>query len=78
MNSLYGQLNLGLDLNLDIEAQNETQAYGPDKLYKLKRAKRFESIIFGIVIIDVANGNLLWLFLYLLSISKTFSVKLII
>ena len=32
MDSCYGQLNCGLDLDLDIEAQEESIAYGIDKL----------------------------------------------
>ena len=39
MDSLYGQLNLGLDLDLYIEAQVEIKAHGIDILYKLKVAK---------------------------------------
>ena len=78
MYPLYGQLNLGLNLDLDIEAQEETKDPGTDKLYKLKVAKRFEHIMFAIFILEVANGFLLCLFLYLLSILKTFSVKIII
>ena len=42
MDPLYGQLNLGLNLDLDIEAQEETKVPGSDKLYKLKVAKQFE------------------------------------
>ena len=76
MDSPYGQLNFGLNLDLDIEAKEETKANGTERIYNLKVAKRFEHIIFGIFILEVANGPLLWLFLYLLSISKTFSVKL--
>ena len=74
----YGQLNFSLNLDLDIEAQEETKANGIEKLYKLKMDKRFEHIILGSFILEVANGLLLLLFLYLLSISKTFSVKIII
>ena len=45
MDQLYGQLNLGLNLDLDIEAQEKTQAHGTDTLYKLMVAKLFEHII---------------------------------
>ena len=78
MDSLYGQLNFGLDLDLDIEAHEETKAHGTNKLYKLKVAKRFEHIMFAIFILEIVNGVLLWLFLNLLSILKTFSVIIII
>ena len=78
MDPLYGQLNLGLNLDLDIEAQEEKKDPGTDKLYKLKVAERYEHIMFVIFILEVANGFLLCLFLYLLSILKTFSVKFII
>ena len=78
MDPLYGQLNLGLNVDLDIEAQEETKDPGTDKLYMLKVAKRFEHIMFAIFILKEANGFLLCLFLYLLSILQTFSVKIII
>ena len=78
MNLPYCQLNFGLNLDLNIEAQEETKANGIERLYKLKVAKRFEHIMFAIFILEVANGLLLWLFLYLLSILKTFSVIIII
>ena len=68
MDSPYGKLNLGLESDLNIEAQ-ETKAHGHEKL---------EHIIFGIVLLQVSNGILLWLFFYLIFISKTFSVRLII
>ena len=61
-----------------MKAQEEIKDPGTDKLYKLKVAKRFEQIMFAIFILEVANGCLLCLFLYLLSILKTFSVKIII
>ena len=41
MNLPYGQINFGLDLDLDIEAQEETKAKGTERLYKLKVAIRF-------------------------------------
>ena len=62
MDVFDGQLNLGLDLDLDIEAQEKTKAHGRQRLYKLKVAKRFEHIIFGIYILQYANFLLLWLF----------------
>ena len=77
MDSLYGQLNFGLDLNLDIEAQKETKSHGTDKLYKLKMAKKFEHIMFAIIILEVVNGVLLWLFLYLYQSQKRFLKKLL-
>ena len=46
MDPLYGQLNICLNLDLDIEAQEETKANGIARLYKLKVAKRFEHIMF--------------------------------
>ena len=36
MDSIYGQLNFGLNLDLDIETQEKTKAHSTDKLYKLK------------------------------------------
>ena len=39
MNVPYGQLNFGLNLDLDIEAQEETKANSIERLYKLKVAK---------------------------------------
>ena len=42
MNLPYGQLNFGLELDLDIDSQEETKANGIDRRYKLKVAKRFE------------------------------------
>ena len=78
MNLPYGQLNFGLDLDLDIKAQEWSKANGTKILYILKVAKRFEHIIFGIFILKITNGLILWLFLNLLSISKSFAVKIII
>ena len=78
MNLPYNQLNYGLDLNLNIGAQEEKKANGTKRLYKLKVAKQFEYIIFIIFILESTNCLLLWLFIYLLSISKKFSVKIII
>ena len=62
MNLIDGQLNLGLNFDLDIEAQNEAEAHDRQKVYKLKMAKKFEYIIFGIYILQYANFLLLWLF----------------
>ena len=84
MDSYYGQLNFGLNvyiyiyIYIYIEAQEETKAHGTDKLYKVKVDRRFEHIMFASFIYDVVNGVLLWLDLHLVSISKSFSVKLII
>ena len=55
MDSPYNQLNLGWELDLDIELQQETNAYRHERLYKLKVAQRFENIIFEIVILQVTN-----------------------
>ena len=57
-----GQINLGLDLDLDLESQKETKAHDCLRVYKLKVATRFEHIIFGFYILQVANFLLLWLF----------------
>ena len=78
MDLLLCQLNFGLNLDLDIEAQKKTIDPGTDKLYKLKVANKFEQIMFAIFILVVPNGFLVCLFLYLLSILQTFSVKIII
>ena len=78
MDSIYGQLNFGLNLDLDIETQEKTKAHSTDKLYKLKVDQWFKHIIVEIFIVEVVNGLLLWLFLYLVSITKTFSVKIMI
>ena len=78
MNLPYDQLNFALDLDLDIKTQEETKANGTDRLYKPKVAQRIEHIIFGFFILEVTNGFLLWLFIYLISISTTVSVKIII
>ena len=39
MNLPYNQLNFGLDLDFDIEAQEETKANGTERLYKLNVAQ---------------------------------------
>ena len=39
MNLPYGQHNFGLDLDLDIEAQEETKANGTERQYKLRWQK---------------------------------------
>ena len=62
MNFINSQINLGLSLDLDIKAQKETEAHDQQKLYKLKIAKRFEYIIFGIYILQYANFLFIWLF----------------
>ena len=77
MDSRYGQLNYGVNVDLEIEAEEETKANGTDKLYKLKVAQSIKHIIFRCFILEVTSGLLFRLFLYLLSISKT-SVKIII
>ena len=41
MNTINGQINFGLDLKINIDAQEETKAHGTDELYKLKVAKNF-------------------------------------
>ena len=40
MDQLYGRLNLGLNLDLDIEAQQKTTTHGTNNLYKLKVATK--------------------------------------
>ena len=62
MELINGQLNLGLDLDLDLEAQNNIKDIDRVKVYKLKVAKRFEYIIWGIYIIQFCNYLLLGLF----------------
>ena len=62
MDIIDGQINLGVDLELDIEAQNETDALDRQKVYKLMVAMRFEYFIIGIYILQYANLLLLWLF----------------
>ena len=52
MNLTDNNLKLGLDLDLDIEAQNETTAHDRVKGYQLKVANRFEYIIFEKVYIN--------------------------
>ena len=55
----YGQLNLGLDLKLNIEAQEETKANGIERLYQLKVAQNIEHLIFRFFVFEVTNGLLL-------------------
>ena len=55
MNLFDDKLNLRLNIDLDIEAQKENNAYGRQKLYKLKVANRFKHIIFKIYILQYAN-----------------------
>ena len=62
INLIDGQINLGLNLDLDIEAHKKTQAHDRQKVYKRKVAKRFEYIIFGNYILQYVNVLLLWLF----------------
>ena len=62
MDLIDGQINHGLNLDIDIEAQKETEAHDRQKVYKLNVAKRFEYIIFGIYILQYVNFLLLWLF----------------
>ena len=57
-----GQLNLGLNCDLDLEAQNETNNHDRVKVYKLKVAKRLEYIILGIYILQCSNYLLFGLF----------------
>ena len=47
MNLPYDHLNFGLDLDLDIEAQEITKANGTERLYKLMVAKRFKHNIWN-------------------------------
>ena len=39
MNSYYGQLNFGLDIDLDIKAQEKTKSNGTERLHKFKVKK---------------------------------------
>ena len=54
-----GQINLGLDIDLDRESQKKTETQDCLTVYKLKVAKRFEYIIFGLYILQYANVLLL-------------------
>ena len=40
MDIINGKINLGLDLDSDIEAQKETEAYDRLRVYKLRVAKK--------------------------------------
>ena len=62
MDLINDQINLGLNLDLDIEAQKETEAHDRQIVYKLKVVNRFEYIIFGIYILQYANLLSLWQF----------------
>ena len=54
-----GQINLGLDLDSDIEADKTTEAHDSLKVYKLRVAKKFEYIIFSLYILQYAKVLLL-------------------
>ena len=66
INLIDGQINLGLNLDLDIEAHKKTQAHDRQKVYKRKVAKRFEYIIFGIYMLQL---DLVQYFLFLVKYS---------
>ena len=75
MDIIDGQLNLGLDLDSDIEAQKETEAYYRLRVYKLRVAKWFEYIMFGLYILQYANFLLLWLFPLFYGVSILVSIS---
>ena len=55
MDMIDGQINLSFNIHLDREAQNEPEAQNRISVYKLKVAKRFEYIIFGLNILQYDN-----------------------
>ena len=62
MDIFNGKINLGLKLDLDIKAQNETNANDRLRVYNLKVANKFVYIIFRNYILENANYLLLWIF----------------
>ena len=58
------QLDLGLDLDYDKDKQEETEFQERLKIYKLKKAKRFEIIKYSLFILQFVNVLILWSFLY--------------
>ena len=71
------QLDLGLNLDYDIEAQEDRYSLIRLELYKLTVTQICEHIIFGIFILQSANVLLLWTIIYWDFVSK-FSSKSII
>ena len=64
------QLDFGLDLAYDIEAQKDSNSLNRKEVYKFKFTKRCEHIIFCMFILQSANVVLLWTFIYWDLISK--------
>ena len=64
MNLSNSQLDLGLDLDYDKDKQEETEFQKRLKIYKLKKAKRFEIIKYSLFILQFVNVLILWSFLY--------------
>ena len=71
------QLDFGLDLAYDIEAQEDSNSLNRKEVYKLKFTIRCEYIIFCIFIIQLANVLLLWTFIYWDFIAKLSSKNMI-
>ena len=71
------QLDLGLDLAYDIEAQENSNSLNRKEVYKLIFTKSCKHIIFCIFIIQSANVLLLWTFIYWDIISKLSSKNII-
>ena len=71
------QLDLGLDLDYDIEAQEDSYSLIRLELYKLTVTKICEHIIFGIFILQSANVLLLLTFIYWDFVSKLSSRNII-
>ena len=58
------KLDVGLDLNYNKEEQDETEVQERLKVYKLKYVKRFKIIKYSLLILQLVNVLILWLFLY--------------
>ena len=71
------QLDLGLDLAYDIEAQEDSNSLNRKEVYKIKFTKRCKHIIFCNFILQSANVVLLWTFIYWDIISKLSSKNII-
>ena len=77
MDLANSQLDLGLDLVYDIEAQENSNSLNRKELYKLKLTNRCEHIIFCFFILQSANVLLYWTFIYWDFISKLCSKNII-
>ena len=77
MNMSNSQLDLGLDLAYEIEAQEDSNSLNGLEVYKPKMTKICEHIIFCIYILQSANVLLLWTFIYWDFISKFSSRNII-